>query len=238
MHASQTAPVSEPKKVPTRPEHDEYAQGAFQYPQRDEEIVLLEGDPPGLLHTGSEDKQRYLIPIGIPEGLFDHRFNVTQDFNLDANVVECEGIYAQTLENMLKQWDSPYVRVQSDDPQDDQGKFDKVRNDYEVLETINELEENADLVKKLIDTPELFSKQLGVSLNFSDEPLIVRIIGTVKPNSAELIRPILDGSAKIIAIKKKLLAGKLSAEEYLQFKSALDCVLTIAEQKHWASVYN
>lgn len=64
---------------------------------------------------------------------------------------------------------------------------------------------NAELVKALIDDPDHFSKPLGVSLNFSDPALIVRVLGTLRPEAGALVRPILDGSAKIIGLKKRLL---------------------------------
>lgn len=63
---------------------------------------------------------------------------------------------------------------------------------------------NAELVKALIDDPDNFSKPLGVSLNFSDPALIVRVLGTLRPEAGALVRPILDGSAKIIGLKKRL----------------------------------
>ena len=176
--------------------------------------MRAEGEPPGLSRGNAAAKARFLIPIGVPEDLFDERFTISEDMNLDANIVTCAEAQVPALESMLKQWDTPYVRVEPGRSTDDDGLFDKARNDYEVLETINDLEKNANLIKTLIDTPEIFSKSLGVSLNFSDPALVVRVIGTIKPAFGGLVRPLLDGSAKIFTIKKELFNKKLSAVEY------------------------
>lgn len=200
-------------------------------------MVQLEGEPPGLSQNSSDFKTRFLIPIEIPDALFDTRFKITEDVNSDVNTVGCSEADAPVFENMLKQWNTPYLRVEPGGAQDDHGAFDQVRNDYEVFATIHGLEDNRKLVKMLTNSPELFSKPLGVSFNFSDPALIVRLAGTMDSEDVELIRPLLTGSASIFRVKKKLLEGKLSPVEYDQFKNALDCVLTIAEQKHWAAVY-
>lgn len=106
----QPAAPDTPKQVPTRSESERRAGGRFAPSQRDEDIVVLEGDPPG----GSEGKARVFVPIGVPESLFDERFSITQDINLDVSVVECARTHASALERMLKQWDTPFVRVDAD----------------------------------------------------------------------------------------------------------------------------